>query len=71
MFSKTLSVLTTTLFFMISKHFLKISLLRRITQKNFEDKVSFIINISQSEIKNNAFEDENNGTEENEISDDE
>ena len=30
---------------------------------NFEDKVSFIIKMSKSELKNSASEDENNGTE--------
>ena len=38
---------------------------------NCEDKTSFIIKISKSELINRASEDENNGTEESETSDDE
>ena len=38
---------------------------------NLEDKTSFIIKISKSELINSASEDENNGTEESKTSDDE
>ena len=38
---------------------------------NFEDKASFIIKMSKSELKERASGDENNGIEESELSDDE
>ena len=42
----------------------KISSELRKLKTNFEDKTSFIIKISKSELINSASEDENNGTEE-------
>ena len=104
-FSKTLSVLTTTLFFTISKHLIKnifikknylkwkvinlflitdvtafkktimagfflYKILRKL-KTSFEDKTSFVIKMSKSELINSALEDENNGFEESETSDDE
>ena len=42
----------------------KISSELRKRKTNFEDKTSFIMKISKSELINSASEDENNGTEE-------
>ena len=49
----------------------KISSKLKKLKTNFEDKTSFIIKMSKSELINSASEDENNGTEESETSDDE
>ena len=49
----------------------KISSKLKKLKTNFEDKASFIIKMSKSELINSASEDENNGTEESETSADE
>ena len=49
----------------------KISSKLKKLKTNFEDKTSFIIKISKSELINSVSEDENNRTEESETSDDE
>ena len=49
----------------------KISSKLKKLKTNFEDKTSFIMKMSTSELLNSALEDENNGTKESETLDDE